>query len=75
MRCGRPAELGDVLVAGLDALTDRGLLTRRTDRQRLLTIGFDDLRGILHHANRCAARAVTSAGERPPRTDALVAAR
>ena len=36
-----------------DALTDRGLLTRRTDRQRLLTIGFDDLRGILHHANRC----------------------
>ena len=53
LRCGRPAELGDVLVAGLDALTDRGLLTGRTDRQRLLTIGFDDLRGILHHANRC----------------------
>lgn len=43
--------VGDVLEAGLDALTDRGLLTRRTDRQRLLTIGFDDLRGILHRAS------------------------
>ena len=70
MRCGRPAELGDVLVAGLDALTDRGLLARRTDRQRLLTIGFDDLWGILHHANRCTGHHLsrrTASPHRRPR--------
>ncbi|ELB87713.1 hypothetical protein R1X32_46655 [Rhodococcus opacus] len=32
-------------------MTDRDLLARRTDRQRLRTIGLDDLRRILHRAN------------------------
>nr|WP_271209255.1 PfkB family carbohydrate kinase [Rhodococcus wratislaviensis]GLK33747.1 hypothetical protein GCM10017611_05900 [Rhodococcus wratislaviensis] len=67
-------EWEDAFMAGLlHALTGRDLLARRTDR-RLRSIGLDDLRGILHHANRFAARPITSAGEEPPRTDALAAA-
>ncbi|MDT2007182.1 hypothetical protein FXW78_26400 [Rhodococcus opacus] len=58
----------------LHALTDRDLLARRIDRQRLRTIGLDDLRGILHHANLGAARAITPDGVGPRRNGALAAA-
>lgn len=68
------AEWEDAFVAGLlHALTARDLLARRTDRS-LRTIGLDDLRGILHDANLCAAWAVTSTTVWPPRTTALAAA-
>lgn len=67
------AEREDAFVAGLvHALASRDLLARRTDRS-LRTIGLDDLRGILHDAYVCAARAVTSAVVWPPRTAAHAA--
>jgi fructokinase len=54
-----PAEWDDAFVAGLlQALTARDLLERRTDRG-LRSIGLDDLRGILHDAELCAAQAAT----------------
>jgi pfkB family carbohydrate kinase len=68
------AEWEDAFESGLlHALTTRDLLTRRTDRS-LRTIGLDDLRGILHDANLCAARAVTPTAVWPRRTAALAAA-
>ncbi|MGW4340659.1 hypothetical protein ACWEK5_49070 [Rhodococcus koreensis] len=66
------AEWEDAFLAGLlHAMAGRDLLARRTDRQRLRTIGPDDLHSILHHATLGAAQVVTPADVRPPRTDAL----
>lgn len=55
---GDPAGVGDAFMAGLlHAMTGRGLLGRNTSRP-LRAIDLDDLRGILHHANLCAAQAI-----------------
>ncbi|MFD7011470.1 PfkB family carbohydrate kinase [Rhodococcus jostii] len=66
--------VGDAFMAGLlHTMTGRGLLGRHTGRP-LRAIGIDDLRGILHHANLCAAQAITSAGIEPPHLDDLTVA-
>ena len=69
-----PAGMGDAFMAGLlHALTGRRLLGRNTGRP-LRAIDLDDLRSILHHANLCAAQAITPAGIESPRTDELAVA-
>jgi fructokinase len=68
------AGVGDAFMAGLlHAMSVRSLLARKAAR-RLRTIGLDDLHSILHHANLCAAQAITPAGIEPPHIDDLAVA-